>query len=172
MIVEDYSTILTQAVHSISAGIAPHKGGRETEEYRRNVPVWLRSKAGIPADEMADNLGRQYPELGIDSENELYAQLERAQLQRRDAVAIPWEESERVNMTQPTKSTGEELMEDALREFARVLNGLDTKTIAALRNVWKIAYLATGHKHLGRLIVSGDVEAVIGKMQKKGATND
>lgn len=164
----DYSSELTRAVHSISTGIAPHKGARETEEYRRNVPVWLRSKSGIPADEMADNLGRQYPELGIDSENELYAQLERAQLQRRDAVAIPWEESERVNMTQPIENTAE----DALREFARVLGNLDAKTITTLRNAWKVAYLATGHKHLGRLIVSGDVEAVVAKMQKKGATQD
>ena len=154
----DYSSELTAAVHSISAGIAPHRGKRETEEYRRRVPVWLRSKDGIPGDEMADALSREYPGLGIENENDLLRELERAQIQRRDS--IPWEIEERQNMTQPTETGAE----DALREFARVLGTLDKKTVAALRAAWKLAYLATGHKHLGRLMVGGDLETIIAKM--------
>jgi hypothetical protein len=158
--------MLTAAVHNITVGIAPHRGKREQAEYTMRIPVWLRNRAGLPADEVASILAVQHPELGIETENDLYRELERAQIARRDA--IPWEIEERVNMTQPRENEAE----DALREFARVLDTLDKKAVSALRNAWKVAYLTTGHKHLGRLMVSGDLDAVISKMAKKGKTDD
>jgi hypothetical protein len=157
----DHSSMLTSAIRGITVGIAPHKGGRERAEYSLRVPVWLRNSRGLPADEIADLLRAQHPELGIESEDQLYQELERATRARRDD--IPWENEERREMTDA---------EMALRQFATTLAGLDAKTVSKIRDAWKLAYTSTGHKHLGRLIVSGDIESVVIKMQKKGKTDD
>jgi len=79
----DLSAVLTMAIHSLTCGIAPHAGSMETEEYKRNIPIWLRNKNGIPGDELADVLHRERPELGIESEDDLHQLLAAGQDQRR-----------------------------------------------------------------------------------------
>lgn len=79
----DLSATLTQVIHSFTCGIAPHAGSMETEEYKRNIPIWLRNRNGIPGDELADVLHRERPELGIESEDDLHQLLAAGQDQRR-----------------------------------------------------------------------------------------
>jgi len=74
-IIEDFSTELTRAIHAMTSGIAPHSGRREREEYKENVPLWLRDRAGLTGDIVAANLSVDRPDLGIMSEGDLYEQL-------------------------------------------------------------------------------------------------
>lgn len=90
----DLSAVLTTAIHSFTCGIAPHAGSMETEEYRRNIPIWLRNKNGIPGDELADVLHRERPELGVESEDDLHQLLAAGQDQRRRQACPDWEEPE------------------------------------------------------------------------------
>lgn len=64
------------AVKKVSRfGIAPHEktrgGSRLGTEYRLQVPIYLRNNRGLPADEVAHLIKYQYPELGIESEDDL-----------------------------------------------------------------------------------------------------
>jgi hypothetical protein len=160
----DYSAELTAVVHSISSGIAPHRGHVETEEYRRNVPIWLRSKAGIPADEMAHLISLQYPHLGIESEDDLMQELQRAAIERRDN--IPWTEEERSSYRMTEQDTS---AEDALREFARVLES--NCNLGTLRAAWKAANAKVGDRVLAQAFKNG-LDAGLAKLAKKGKTDD
>lgn len=77
-IIDDFSTELTRAVHAMTVGIAPHSGRRESEEYKGNVPLWLRNRAGLTGDIIAANLSVDRPDLGITSEGDLYEALSAA----------------------------------------------------------------------------------------------
>ena len=63
-------------------GIAPYRkwlSGGLGEEYRINVPIYLRNNKGKKLDEMANDLSIRYPQLGIKNESDL---LERLSLER------------------------------------------------------------------------------------------
>lgn len=64
------------AVKNVSRfGIAPHektRGGSSLRtEYRLQVPLYLRNNRGLPADEVAHLIKYQFPELGIETEDDL-----------------------------------------------------------------------------------------------------
>ncbi len=64
------------AVKKVSRyGIAPHektRGGSSLRtEYRLQVPLYLRNNRGLPPDEVAHLIKYQFPELGIESEDDL-----------------------------------------------------------------------------------------------------
>lgn len=60
------------AVRAVSPrGIAPHRDRELTYEYRHGVPLHLRNRRSLPADEVAHLLGMEYPHLGIRSEDDL-----------------------------------------------------------------------------------------------------
>lgn len=88
----DLSATLTTAIHSLTCGIAPHAGSMETEEYKRNIPIWLRNRNGIPGDKLADVLHRERPDLGIESEDDLHQLLAAGQDQRRRETSPEYEE--------------------------------------------------------------------------------
>lgn len=55
-------------------GIAPYKKGMPgaiREEYREDVPVFLRNRQGKPLDQMAEALKNRYPQFGIETESDL-----------------------------------------------------------------------------------------------------
>lgn len=159
----DLASLVTAAVKSITMGIAPHAGGREREEYSRNVPVWLRHKAGLPADEVAAMLAAQRPELGIESENDLYAVLEGAQLQRRDAQprngGSPAKQTSSKGAVAVSTTFDATAAREAVQTFAEVLESMDETIIDQLRDAWKRASDRCGYKALGRYLVTGDLAA-------------
>ncbi len=64
------------AVKKVSRfGIAPHEktrgGSALRTEYRLQVPLHLRNNRGLPADEVAHLIKYQFPELGIETEDDL-----------------------------------------------------------------------------------------------------
>ena len=68
----DWADAVRKAVKSVSRyGIAPHSGKQEGWEYRHDVPLYLKDRRGLPADEVAHLLSYQYPQLGIESEDDL-----------------------------------------------------------------------------------------------------
>jgi hypothetical protein len=57
-------------------GIRPYKKGYMKDELQ-SVPVSLRRHSGIRSDVMAEILKREYPWLGVKTENDLYSRLEK-----------------------------------------------------------------------------------------------
>lgn len=65
--------------------IAPYKKGMPgalREEYREEVPIFLRNRQGKPLDQMADALRKRYPQLGIETESDLLRALGREKVAR------------------------------------------------------------------------------------------
>jgi hypothetical protein len=147
----DLSAMVTQAVKGVTAGIAPHRGKAETEEYRCNVPVWLRNRNGLPADEVAAILSVERPELGIETEGDLYSMLAEGARQRRHGTIDYREGADTMSTDEAAKNF------EAIEQFATALAGVDPKAVAAIRQAWKAAYSTAGHKALGRYLVSGDL---------------
>ncbi len=68
----DRADQVREAVRAVSHyGIAPHSGKRENWEYRYDVPLHLKDRRGLPADEVAHLISYQYPGLGIETEDDL-----------------------------------------------------------------------------------------------------
>ncbi len=64
---------LRRAIREVSpSGIARHGDRALGWEFRERVPESWRSSRGLPADEVADLLKREYPWLGVESERDLY----------------------------------------------------------------------------------------------------
>ncbi|MGE5619040.1 MAG: DUF6582 domain-containing protein [Sphingomonadaceae bacterium] len=81
---DDWADQVRQAVKSVSKyGIAPHAGKREGWEYRHDVPLYLKNKRGLPADEVAQLIAYEYPYLGIETEDDLLQALAEGAGRRR-----------------------------------------------------------------------------------------
>jgi hypothetical protein len=71
-------------------GISPYTkttAGALKEEYREDVPLVLRSKTGLPLDEMASTLAEHYPHLGITDESSLLDVLNKEKALRKQPSA-------------------------------------------------------------------------------------
>lgn len=167
----DLSQLVTRAVKSVTAGIAPHREGRETEEYRCNVPVWLRNRAGLPGDEVAAILAVEHPELGITSEGDLYQMLADGQYQRATGANEYREENTMQDNTTATTTRGFDADDaiDALAEFTMALADIDQDALKQLQAAWQRAYLRCGHKALARALVTGSPDRSIAGIQKRAA---
>lgn len=168
----DLSQMATRAVKSITAGIAPHRDGRETEEYRGNVPVWLRNRAGLPGDEVAAILATDHPELGITSENDLYALLADGATARVNGTNeyVDYREDPTMNATATTTNGFDaDDARDALAEFTMALTDIDQDALKQLQAAWQAAYLRCGHKALARALVTGDTAKSLKGIQKRAA---
>jgi hypothetical protein len=173
---QDTTSMVSAAIKRVSCGIAPHQDGRETDEYRRNVPVWLRHRNGLPADQIASILAVDAPELGIESENDLYQALNAGQWQRRNQTAGNYKpakpEGKRPMATKaatpkaaPVSGFDPEEATTAVHEFACILETLDAATVSAIRQAWKESYLRCGHKALARYLMSGDMDKATKKFK-------
>lgn len=163
----DLTGMVTRAIHGITTGIAPHAGRMENEEYKCNVPVYLRNRGGLPGDELAAILATDRPELGIESEDDLYQALAEGSRQRRDAE---YETGSRGEITME-KTTGFDPIEatQALQEFEFAMQLMDPAIVEQFRAAWKASYLRCGHKALARLLVTGNVDKSIKGIQKRAA---
>lgn len=70
---EDYwRAEVRKAIRQVSPnGIAPHYDRKLGWEYRHDVPSHLRSRQGMPGDEVAQLINYQFPWLGIETEDDL-----------------------------------------------------------------------------------------------------
>lgn len=152
----DLSTIVTQAVKSITCGIAPHAGKLESEEYR-SVPIWLRNRNGLPADEVAHLLSIQHPELGIETENDLLDALSEGKTQRQNAQAAPATMQQGFDPLMARK---------AVEDFAWSLENISPTAVEQIRQAWLSAYKLCGHKALARYLVSGDINKACKNLDK------
>lgn len=157
----DMSLMVTRAIHSITSGIAPHQGRALSEEYAGNVPVFLRNRGGLPGDELAAILATDRPELGIESENDLYQMLADGATQRTNAEYYR-EEINTVSTT--TTTTGFDAVEaaQAVQEFEFTLSVIDPQVLEQVRQAWQAAYLKCGHKALARTLLGNTDKALKG----------
>jgi hypothetical protein len=165
----DLTTLVASAIKSVTVGIAPHQGGRETDEYTRNVPIWLRNRNGLPADEVASILAVEAPELGIESEDDLYQALNAGQWQRRNTHAASYRPAQlegRKLAKAESKGFDPIAAANAVTQFALALQEIDSAVLDQLRAAWKAAYPVSGHKALARYLVTGDLEAACSKLAK------
>jgi len=162
--------MVTRAIHGITTGIAPHQGLELSEEYRCNVPIFLRNRGGLPGDEVAAILATDRPELGIESEDDLYQALAEGSRQRRDAEYETGSARE-ITMETTTEKTGFDPIEatQALQEFEFALDLMDPAIVEQFRAAWKASYLRCGHKALARLLVTGSTDKSIKGIQKRAA---
>jgi hypothetical protein len=165
----DLTTLVASAIKAITAGIAPHADKREQAEYTRNVPIWLRNRNGLPADEVASILAVEAPELGIETEDDLYQALNAGQWQRRNTHAASYRPAQpegRKLAKAESKGFDPVAAANAVTQFALALQEIDSAALDQLRAAWKAAYPVSGHKALARYLVTGDLEAACSKLAK------
>lgn len=163
---QDTSSELTTAIHSVCSGIAPHRGRREGEEYNGNVPIWLRNRNGLAADDLAAILATDRPELGIESENDLMEALSGAALRRRDGLDYYRQEDTMTQIATPGMDPVK--AREAVQDFAQLLEELDPAVVQRIQDAWKTAYLACGHKALGRYMVTSSLATACKRFDKMG----
>lgn len=67
---------LSQTILTELGGIAPYRDGHNRGEYRE-IPLYLKRQKGLQPDQIAEELHRNYPHLGIHTEVDLYDTLRR-----------------------------------------------------------------------------------------------
>jgi DNA polymerase elongation subunit (family B) len=60
-----------------NGGISAYRNGYRADEYNHSVPLTVRRKTGMRADQMAELLKRDFPQFGIEDENGLFTELEK-----------------------------------------------------------------------------------------------
>jgi hypothetical protein len=165
----DTAAMVGRAVRRVTVGIAPHRDRAESAEYTRNIPIWLRNRNGLPADEVASILAVEAPELGIESEDDLYQALNAGQWQRRNTHAASYRPAQpegRKLAKAESKGFDPVAAANAVTQFALALQEIDSAALDQLRAAWKAAYPVSGHKALARYLVTGDLEAACSKLAK------